>query len=78
MRRVLPFVVLAAGCADPGGFRADPTALPTGDLREQELKRNLRDGINWEEQERRVGDVKAVFGGASNADATGPTKGTIQ
>jgi len=74
VRRVLPLVVLAAGCAGPDAFQPDPGALPTADLREQELKRNLRDGLPWEEQERRIADLKGAFGPPTDADATGPAK----
>lgn len=76
MRRVLSLVVLAAGCAASADFQADPAALPTADRRELELKSNLPDGLTWEEQERRLADVKGVFGPTSNADATGPGKAT--
>jgi hypothetical protein len=76
VRRVLPLVVLAAGCAGPDGFRADPVALPTADLREQELKDNLRDGLTWEEHERRMAELKGTFGPPADADASGPGKGT--
>jgi hypothetical protein len=75
MRRVLPALVLAAGCAGPDGFRADPAALPTADVREQELKRNLRPGLTWDEQECRMAETKAIFGAPSDGDATGPAKG---
>jgi len=73
MRRVLPAFVLAAGCAGPDEFQANPALLPTADQREQELKRNLRPGLTWEEQERRVAEAKATFGSAGDGDATGPT-----
>jgi hypothetical protein len=73
MRRVLPALVLAAGCAGPEGFQSDPGLLPTADVREQELQRNLRPGLSWAEQERRMADTKAVFGTPSDpGDATGP------
>ena len=75
MRRVLPALVLAAGCAGPDGFQTDPAALPTADQREQELKRNLRPGLTWEEQESRMAEAKAIFGPAMDGDATGPAKG---
>jgi hypothetical protein len=74
MRRVLLLLFLAAGCAGPDQFQPDPTALPTADLREQELKTHLRDGVTWDEQERRMADAKAIFGPAANADAIGPNK----
>lgn len=48
--------------------------LPTADRREQELKRNLRPGMTWQEQERRIAEAKAVFGPGSDGDATGPGK----
>lgn len=73
MRRVLPALVLAAGCAGPDQFQADPTVLPTADRREQELKRNLRPGLTWEEQESRMAEAKAIFGAPSDGDATGLT-----
>jgi hypothetical protein len=72
MRRVLPLLVLAAGCAGPDQFQPDVTALPTADVRELNDKRNLRDGLSWEDQERRIGEAKAIFAPAANADATGP------
>jgi hypothetical protein len=72
MRRVLPLVVLAAGCAGPDQLQPDPAALPTADLRELELKRNLRDGVSWDEQERRIADAKSILTPAAGADATGP------
>jgi hypothetical protein len=72
MRRVLSLVVLAAGCAGPEVLQPDPAALPTADLRELELRRNLRDGVSWEEQERRSAEAKAVLTPAAGADATGP------
>jgi hypothetical protein len=72
MRRVLPALVLAAGCAGPDAFQADPGLMPTADVREQELQRNLRPGLSWDEQERRTADTKAVFGPAAAGDATGP------
>ena len=72
MRHVLPAVVLAAGCAGPGGFQADPAALPTADQRELELQRNLRGGVSWEEQERRMAEAKAIFAAPADGDATGP------
>jgi hypothetical protein len=75
VRRVLPALVFAAGCAGPDGFQADPAALPTADQREQELKRNLRPGLTWEEQERRVAEAKAIFGAPSDGDGTGRAKG---
>jgi hypothetical protein len=75
MRRVLPALVLAAGCAGPDAFQSDPAALPTADQREQELKRNLRPGLTWEEQERRIGEAKGIFGAPSGGDATGPAAG---
>ena len=56
------------------GFNRDPAALPTADLREQELKRNLRDGVTWEEHERRIADLKGAFAPAADADAAGPGK----
>jgi hypothetical protein len=74
MRRVLLVLTLATGCASPDGFQADPTALPTADRREQELQRNLRDGLTWEEQEQRMTEAKTVFGPPSESDATGPKK----
>ena len=74
VRGVLPLVVLAAGCAGPAGVQPDPAALPTADLREQELKRNLRDGVTWEEHERRIADLKGAFAPAADADAAGPGK----
>jgi hypothetical protein len=74
MRRVLPLLVLAAGCAGTDGFQTDPDLLPTADRRELELKKNLRAGMTWEEHERRMADAKAVFGPASDGDATGPGK----
>jgi hypothetical protein len=76
VRGVLPLVVLAAGCAGPDAFQADPGALPTADLREQELKRNLQNGLTWEEHERRIADLKGAFGQPADADASGPGKGT--
>ena len=72
MRRVLPMLLLAAGCAGPDQFQPDPAALPTADLRELEDKRNLRPGVTWEEQERRIGEAKAIFTPAADADTTGP------
>lgn len=48
--------------------------LPTADRREQELKRNLRPGMTWQEQERRIAEAKTVFGPGSDGDATGPGK----
>lgn len=74
MRRVLPLLVLAAGCAGPDRFQADPALLPTADRREQELKDHLPPGLTWEEQERRMAETKAVFGAPSGGDATGPAK----
>jgi len=74
VRRVLPLVVLAAGCAGPDGVQTDPASLPTADRREQELKRNLRDGLTWEEHERRIAELKGTFGPPTDADATGPGK----
>jgi hypothetical protein len=74
MRRVLPAIVLAAGCAGPDQFQPDLAALPTADLREQELKRNLPAGMTWEEQERRMAEAKAIFGPTADGDATGPAK----
>ena len=72
MRRVLPLLVLAAGCAGTDEFQTDPDTLPTAERREQELKENLRDGLSWEEHERRVAEAKGVFGPGSGGDATGP------
>lgn len=74
MRRVLPLVVLAAGCTGPDALQPDPAVLPTADLRERELQTHLRDGITWDEQERRIGEAKAIFAPAANADATGPSR----
>jgi hypothetical protein len=76
MRRLLSTLVLAAGCASPDEFRDDPSALPTADRRELDLRKNLRDGRAWEEQERLMADVKAAFGGPSDADALGPKTGS--
>jgi hypothetical protein len=75
MRCVLPLLVFVAGCAGPAGFEPDPSALPTADRREKELKDNLRDGLTWEEHERRMAELKAAFGGPSDADAAGPARG---
>jgi hypothetical protein len=74
MRRLLPTLLLAAGCAGPDEFRDDPS-LSTAERRELNLRRNLRDDRSWEEQERLMADVKTAFGGPSDADALGP-KGT--
>ena len=71
MRRVLPWVVLAAGCASTPGY-PDPHIHPTADRREQELKDNLRPGLTWEEHERRIAEAKGAFGPGSDGDATGP------
>jgi hypothetical protein len=72
MRRILPLMLLAAGCAGMDQLQPDPMVLPTADVREQNDQRNLRDGVTWEEQERRIGEAKAIFAPAANADATGP------
>lgn len=72
MRRVLPLIVLAAGCVGPGQVPPDPAALPTGDVREREAKMNLCDGLTWEEHERRIADLKAALGRPADGDATGP------
>ena len=48
--------------------------LPTADRRELELKQNVRPGLTWDEHERRIAEAKAVFGPASDGDATGPGK----
>ena len=71
MRRLLPTLLLAAGCASPDEFRDDPS-LSTAERRERDLRRNLRTGQSWEEQERLMADVKAALGGPSDADALGP------
>ena len=63
MRRVLPFLgLLVVGCARPEPFRAnhDP-AYKTADRRELELRKNLREGRNWTEQEQMMSDVKSAF-----------------
>ena len=73
MRRVLLLLPLIAGCAAPERYRAyDTSGLKTADERELELQTNLRDGVSWDEQERRIADAKALFGVPSNSDATGP------
>ena len=72
MRRLLPTLLLAAGCAGPDGFQADPPALSTAERRERDLRKNLGDGRSWDEQERLMADVKAAFGAPSDADALGP------
>jgi hypothetical protein len=73
MRRVLPLLVAALG----GCLVAEP--LPVYELppataveREQDLKRNLRDGRTWEDQEQLMKDVKGAFGEPSDADSLGP------
>ena len=77
MSRVLLLLPLIAGCAAPERYQAyDSPGLKTADLREVELQTNLRDGVTWEEQERRIAEAKAVFGTHSNADAMGPAKAT--
>jgi hypothetical protein len=73
MRRVLPLLAILAGCTV-----AEP--LPVYDLppprtaaeRELDLKRNLREGRTWEEQEQLMKDVKGAFGQPSDADSLGP------
>lgn len=74
MRRVLSLFVLAAGCAGPDGLRTDPTLLPTADVRERDLRRNLRGGLSWDEQERRIADAKAAFARSPDDDASGPAR----
>jgi hypothetical protein len=75
MSRVLLLLPLIAGCAAPERYRAyDTSGLKTADERELELRTNLRDGVPWEEQERRIADAKVVFGVPSSSDATGPAK----
>ena len=76
MRRVLPWIVLATGCAGTDEFPADPAAYPTADRRELELKQNVRPGLTWEEHERRMAEAKAAFGPGSGGDATGPGTGS--
>jgi hypothetical protein len=76
MRRVLPLLVLAAGCAGTDEFPAD--LHPTADRRELELKQNLRPGLTWEEHERRIAEAKGAFGPGSDGDATGPGKGPVK
>jgi len=68
MRRVLPFLGLfAIGCAGPESFRADSeAAFKTADLRELDLRKNLREGRDWAEQEQMMGDIKAAFGSAAS------------
>jgi hypothetical protein len=63
MRRVLPFLgLLAIGCARSESFRADDEPVfKTADVRELDLKKNLREDRNWAEQEQIMGDVKAAF-----------------
>ena len=71
MRRLLPTLLLAAGCAGPDGFQTDPIGLSTAERRELDLRKNLRDDRAWDEQERLMADVKAAFG-APAGDALGP------
>jgi hypothetical protein len=73
MRRVLPLLLGLAGCTTPGPPPADGLPpLLTAEERELDLKRNLREGQSWEEQERLMKDVKGAFGQPSDADALGP------
>jgi hypothetical protein len=67
MRRVLLFLGLfAIGCAGPDSFRTDSEpAFKTADLRERDLRKNLREGRDWAEQEQMMADVKSAFGAAS-------------
>jgi hypothetical protein len=75
MRRVLLLLPLIAGCAAPERYQAyDTPELKTADARELELQTNLRNGVSWEEQERRIAEAKAVFGAPSNSDALGLAK----
>ena len=76
MRRLLPTLLLFAGCAGPDGFQADPTGLSTAERRELDLRKNLRDDRAWEEQERLMADVKAAFGAPAGGDALGPKAAT--
>jgi hypothetical protein len=73
MRRVLPLLVALAGCtvAEPlPVYELPPPA--TAQEREADLKRNLRDGRTWDEQDQLMKDVKGAFGQPSDADSLGP------
>ena len=67
MRRVLLFLGLfAIGCAGPDSFHADKEpAFKTADLRELDLRKNLREDRDWAEQEQMMGDIKAAFDAGS-------------
>jgi hypothetical protein len=73
MRYVLLATALLTGCTAPERYRAyDPPPLLTAAEREQDLKRNVRAGRSWEEQEQLMRDVKGAFGQPSDADMLGP------
>ena len=67
MRCVLLFLGLfAIGCAGSESFRADSKpAFKTADLRELDLRKNLRVDRDWAEQEQMMGDIKAAFDAGS-------------
>jgi hypothetical protein len=76
MRRVLPLLVLVAGCVGPNTLLDDddPSTLSNAQRRELELKRNLRDNRSWEEHERQIAELKSNLGVPSEGDALGPNK----
>jgi hypothetical protein len=77
MRRVLPLLLALTGCtvAEPlPVYELPPPA--TAAERERDLQQHLREGQTWEEQERRMKDVKDAFGQPSDADALGPKTNT--
>jgi hypothetical protein len=73
MRRVLPLLAVLAGCTVAEPLRVYDLPPPrTAAERELDLKRNLRDGRTWEEQERLLKDAKRALGEPSDADSLGP------
>ncbi|HKB03366.1 MAG TPA: hypothetical protein VKD90_14170 [Gemmataceae bacterium] len=77
MRRIRPhwLVLFAVGCSSPQPVD-DPPPLLTASEREADLKKHLRGGRTWDEQEQLIGDVKRVFERSKGADAGGPAKPT--